>query len=46
MHNKILNTKKNIYFFEDVNDILEDYTGCNIIIGGDFNACLNPNLDK
>ena len=40
------NGKEQKQFFEDVSDILEDYTGCNIIIGGDFNVCLNPNLDK
>ena len=40
------NSKEQKQFFEDVSDILEDYTGCNIIIGGDFNVCLNPNLDK
>ena len=27
------NGKKQKQFFEDVNDILEDYTGCNIIQG-------------
>ena len=40
------NSKEQKQFFEYVNDRLEDYTGCNIIIGGDFNICLNPNLDK
>ena len=40
------NSKEQKQFFEYVNDRLEDYTGCNIIIGGDFNVCLNPNLDK
>ena len=40
------NCKEQKQFFEYVNDKLEDYTGCNIIIGGDFNVCLNPNLDK
>ena len=40
------NSKEQKQFFEYVNDKLEDYTGCNIIIGGDFNVCLNPNLNK
>ena len=40
------NSKEQKQFFEYVNDKLEDYTICNIIIGGDFNVCLNPNLDK
>ena len=33
-------------FFEQMNKMLDSYIGINIIIGGDFNVCLNPNKDK
>ena len=35
-----------IDFITFVENILQDYKDNNIIIGGDFNAYLNPNLDK
>ena len=43
-------TKDNIdaqlLFFEYIADKLNAYADKNIVIGGDFNVCLNPKLDK
>lgn len=33
-------------FYDNVDKILCEYTGANIIMGGDFNVCLNPEIDK
>ena len=33
-------------FFNYVFNVLKDFTGKTIIVGGDFNTCLNPSLDK
>ena len=33
-------------FFEELGTKLDTYVGCNLILGGDFNVCLNPDLDK
>ena len=33
-------------FLEHLKSALNDYSDSNIIIGGDFNVCLDPNIDK
>ena len=33
-------------FYDELAKNLDAYIDCNIIIGGDFNVCLNPTLDK
>ncbi len=33
-------------FFHFVHNILSEYSDKNIILGGDFNVCINPNIDK
>ena len=33
-------------FYDELAKHLDAYIDCNIIIGGDFNVCLNPTLDK
>ena len=33
-------------FYDELAKNLDTYIDCNIIIGGDFNVCLNPTLDK
>ena len=33
-------------FVNYVFNVLKDFTGKTIIVGGDFNTCLNPSLDK
>ena len=40
------NSKEQKQFFEKLSDILDEFIGCNIILGGDFNVCLNPAIDK
>ena len=38
--------KDQTLFLKALSDKLQDYQDHNIIIGGDFNVCLNPELDK
>ena len=33
-------------FFENLNELILNYSDRNLMIGGDFNVCLNPDLDK
>ena len=33
-------------FYDELANNLDAYIDCNIIIGGDFNVCINPTLDK
>ena len=38
--------KDQIDLFKRISDLLEEYTDRNIVMGGDFNTCINPTLDK
>ena len=33
-------------YFQQLSKKLDFHIGCNIIVGGDFNVCLNPDMDK
>ena len=33
-------------FFEQLSKKLDSHIGYNILVGGDFNVCLNPDMDK
>ena len=38
--------KEQLLFFRKLKNLLDDYIDRNFIIGGDFNICLNPTIDK
>ena len=40
------NVKEQHLFFSKLKTLLDEYSDRNIIIGGDFNTCLNPSIDK
>ena len=39
------NDKAQTEFSDNLSDIIEQNSGTPLIIGGDFNTCLNPNMD-